>query len=346
MQGGNFAGRVSGGLLLAAGLGELVNHDVTSYTGCAVSLATRPDQLAALRARVRDTVMDSPLFDARSRARQFEAAYTQALARACQGLPPDHINVTHVVQGGADPGVASPPSAPSVPQTTPAVRLSPRQSGKVPLLLACGPSGSGTGKLVRVLAAAGLQVPGPLRTSPAGDSTMPLPVLQTQALHDALSSMMSPDGLHRRADTQQALEALGAFRQRLAAALQRRTDPLKTPLLVHHPLAAWFLAEFSALFDLRLVVVLRPLAQIEATRVQAKWPAPFGQAGARQAYALLMQHLMNSNTPFALLRPAHIPKDPHTLPAELSALCSLDAQPTAASDGNQRTRSALASQVK
>lgn len=319
MQGGNFAGRVSGGLLLAAGLGELVHQDAKTYIRTATTLATQPQRLAALRERIHRTVMQSPLFDARRRTLQFEAAYVAALERARDGLPPDHIDVTDVGAAVARPQAA--PAARAGGAALPA-RLT-ADVVRLPLLLACGPWGSGTGTLVRALAKAGLQVPGPLVQADPADAPSPAPVMQTRAFDQTLRALMGPNSgrLQRTVGGRQSRATLAAFRDQLVAAVRRRGSLPQAPLLLHHPLAAWFLDDLGALFDLRLVTVLRPLPEIETVRAQAQWPAEFGQAAASDIYTLVMQHLIASRTPFQLLRHAQLAAGSQALLADLAPLC-------------------------
>ena len=79
--------RVATSLLAAAGLEDLATPDRKSYIARAVELARVPERAQALRERVR-AARRSPLFDARSRVRDIEAAYRRMAARARDGLPP------------------------------------------------------------------------------------------------------------------------------------------------------------------------------------------------------------------------------------------------------------------
>lgn len=93
LEGTNFAGRVSGGLLRAAGLPELVQPDTDAYVAKAVSLLRNPVQLQRLHQYLRDMVRSTNALDARGKARQFEAAYKIALERVMAGKKPVHINL-------------------------------------------------------------------------------------------------------------------------------------------------------------------------------------------------------------------------------------------------------------
>jgi len=77
------AGRVGASLLHAAGLPDWVATDRDDYVEKAVAWAGRLDDLAGLRARVRDQLRASPLMDAGRLARGIEAGYRQAWRRYC-----------------------------------------------------------------------------------------------------------------------------------------------------------------------------------------------------------------------------------------------------------------------
>lgn len=93
IEGSNFASRVSGGLLKAAGLGSLVQQDVAAYVRCAVSLLQKPEELARCKAYLRNKRRSLPVFDAVGRTRHLEAAYLAAYRRSASGLPPQHLTV-------------------------------------------------------------------------------------------------------------------------------------------------------------------------------------------------------------------------------------------------------------
>lgn len=91
--GEGFAARVCASLLRAIGLPDLVAESAADYERLALSLATDPSALAAIRARLaahRDT---APLFDSTAFTRHIEAGYLAAHARHQAGLPPAPIEI-------------------------------------------------------------------------------------------------------------------------------------------------------------------------------------------------------------------------------------------------------------
>lgn len=87
-----FAGRVAASLLHAAGLSELVAHDLADYERMALELATAPALLTEMRARLAQN-RTHPLFDTDRYRRHLEAAYTAMWERYQRGLPPESFAV-------------------------------------------------------------------------------------------------------------------------------------------------------------------------------------------------------------------------------------------------------------
>lgn len=91
--GATFAGRVATSLLTHVGLPDLVASSPDDYERRAVALATDPQALAALRARLEANRLTTPLFDTARFTRQLERAFEAMHARRREGLAPDHLAV-------------------------------------------------------------------------------------------------------------------------------------------------------------------------------------------------------------------------------------------------------------
>lgn len=76
-QGQAFAGRVGASLLNAIGLPGLVTQNLAGYEALALRLATDPESLKAVRAKLAANRMTQPLFDTDRFRRNIEAAYLQ-----------------------------------------------------------------------------------------------------------------------------------------------------------------------------------------------------------------------------------------------------------------------------
>jgi hypothetical protein len=74
-------------------MGMLVKPDITSYIETAVSLLNRPDELSKMKNFLVKNRRQLPVFDARLRTMQLEAAYLAVHNLALKGNPPDHIRV-------------------------------------------------------------------------------------------------------------------------------------------------------------------------------------------------------------------------------------------------------------
>jgi hypothetical protein len=94
LEGQNVAGRVSGGLLKAAGLGDLVMPDKKSYVRMAVNLLRRPTEISKIKSFIRDKGLKSLTFNAKQRTVEMEAAYVHALKMRSQGQPLANIVVS------------------------------------------------------------------------------------------------------------------------------------------------------------------------------------------------------------------------------------------------------------
>jgi predicted O-linked N-acetylglucosamine transferase (SPINDLY family) len=89
-----FAGRVAASLLKAIELPDLVTTTPQTYEELAIELATNPQKFAALKTRLSQNRLTTPLFDTQRFTRDIEAAYTAMYERHRADLPPEHIYVS------------------------------------------------------------------------------------------------------------------------------------------------------------------------------------------------------------------------------------------------------------
>jgi predicted O-linked N-acetylglucosamine transferase (SPINDLY family) len=108
-----FPGRVAASLLHAAGLPELVTHDLDEYSERAVELARDSAQLRGLRDRLAYNRTCCPLFDTARFCRHLEAAYTHMWKRYQAGLLPEGFTVPALPRTDQMQSIATP----SVTQT-------------------------------------------------------------------------------------------------------------------------------------------------------------------------------------------------------------------------------------
>ncbi|HXS06092.1 MAG TPA: tetratricopeptide repeat protein [Rhizomicrobium sp.] len=93
MPGKSFAARVAASLLNAVNLPELIAETPEAYERLALSLATNPVRLAALKRKLAAARHTTPLFQSARFTRQLESAFDQAYARALKDAPPADIAV-------------------------------------------------------------------------------------------------------------------------------------------------------------------------------------------------------------------------------------------------------------
>lgn len=91
MIGETFASRVAASLVTTVGLPELVCANLDEYVTQAVRLAADTPALVSLRQRLADGSRQSPLFDGRRFARDFEQLLLRMVERQDAGLPPDSM---------------------------------------------------------------------------------------------------------------------------------------------------------------------------------------------------------------------------------------------------------------
>ena len=89
--GGTFAGRVAASLLSAINLPRLITTTLEGYEQMAVELATHPEKLAAIKRKLAEHRLTTPLFDTKLFTRRIEAAYAAMYERYRAGLGPEHI---------------------------------------------------------------------------------------------------------------------------------------------------------------------------------------------------------------------------------------------------------------
>ncbi|HEY4799561.1 MAG TPA: hypothetical protein VII99_10835, partial [Bacteroidia bacterium] len=70
---------------------ELITTTPEAYERMAVDLATHPEKLAAIRHKLAENRLTTPLFNTRLFAKHIEAAYIAMHERHQAGLAPDHI---------------------------------------------------------------------------------------------------------------------------------------------------------------------------------------------------------------------------------------------------------------
>jgi predicted O-linked N-acetylglucosamine transferase (SPINDLY family) len=95
-RGDPLVSRISGSILYAVGLPELVVESSEAYEALALVLARNPDRLAALRRKLAVNRTTAPLFDSERYRRHVEQAYLQMMERQRRGEPPASFDVAPI----------------------------------------------------------------------------------------------------------------------------------------------------------------------------------------------------------------------------------------------------------
>ena len=89
--GEGLAARVSGSLLHAVGLSELITDTDEAYEALALGLAGDPDRLGLIKQTLLDNRFKSPLFDTERFTRHLEQGYWTAYEGYFAGNPPKDV---------------------------------------------------------------------------------------------------------------------------------------------------------------------------------------------------------------------------------------------------------------
>ena len=177
------------------------------------------------------------------------------------------------------------------------------------LVLVCGSWGSGTSVVAGLLVRIGCHAPGPFfqsndpRTLNTYESIPFIEIVQRLVSNTTLA-LSAPSG-------NAVIEALGRFKQGfLREACRRRGVSEDGPIMLKYPLSAVIIGEIASVFDTRLIVVVRPLGQIEDTRKRRQWPAIFGEEGAKVIYPHIFNHVITHDTPAMVVNHSELLKHP------------------------------------
>jgi hypothetical protein len=314
LQGQNFAGRVSGALLESAGLGCLVQSDKNAYIDMAIRILNDDEFRTRLKYFLDTKVPHADIFKAKDKARQFETAYKHAHNLALEGKPFEHINLKprkalpHAIFDSS-PVVLDSSCLRSEASVSSSLESSPELNTteiRPSLVLVCGPWSSGTSAVTGVLASSGLQAPGPFFA--VNDQKTPN-TGEMVAFRNVLRNLASENTLEPRVSNIEALKMLKVFRDKyLLPKIQNSLN--SPPVLLKHGLAAFFIGQLNQLFNLKLVIVVRPLDDIESTRQRRRWHSSFGRVGAQAIYRTLFAEMVNGDISFHVIGYKNLLKNP------------------------------------
>jgi hypothetical protein len=188
------------------------------------------------------------------------------------------------------------------------------------LLLVCGPFGSGTTAVAGLLARLGAIGFGPYYR-PTDERTPDSHELV--AFRELILTLASEQTttLLPGADIKTALER---FRDRIAhQELGPYDESAAIPIFLKHPLSALIIPQICAAFETRLIYLVRPVRDIEASRRRRKWGAQYGAKAAGIIYSHMFNALINHSFPTTIVRYAELINSPLEHTRKLAAFAGL-----------------------
>jgi hypothetical protein len=100
-------------------------------------------------------------------------------------------------------------------------------------------------------------------------------------------------------------------------------------MFLKYPLSAALIPQLCQVFNTRLVYVLRPLREIEATRVRRGWAEQQGSAGAQRIYSYMFGALVEQRIPTMMVRYPELVERPLVVTRDLVRFAGLEVAPEA-----------------
>jgi hypothetical protein len=194
------------------------------------------------------------------------------------------------------------------------------------VLLICGPWGSGTTAVAGLLARLGVIGFGPYFqcSDPIRPNTYEL-----IPFRNALRPFLIERTLSLVSNSEQDVES--SLRQLRTRIENQDFGPYNgassPPIFLKYPLAALVIPQICNIFETKLIYVLRPVADIERTRLRRRWYAELGKQGAKVIYASMFRELVEHVYPTMILRYDELLKSPAKIAQELVQFAELGASP-------------------
>lgn len=118
---------------------------------------------------------------------------------------------------------------------------------------------------------------------------------ESKAFRDALCHCIDELTLEPRAPIDQFTYF---FRPWIAQQRQQAAAAGQSAVVLKHPLAAFALPQILACCEPSFLVILRPLPEIEASRVRRRWHPVYGQSGAQKIYSAAFSGLIRLGRSF------------------------------------------------
>jgi hypothetical protein len=195
----------------------------------------------------------------------------------------------------------------------------------VKLLLVCGAWGSGTSAVAGLLSR--LHVIGfgpyfPIYDPNTGSS------YELEPFRDALLPFISEETLSLKVNAERDVEAnLLRLRERIQKQELGPYDEAR-PIFLKYPISALVIPQICNVFHgARLIYVLRPLGEIEQTRLRRRWTPQMGYQGAQVIYSHMFHFLIELTYPTMLVRYSELLSSPMVVAQRLVEFAELSATP-------------------
>lgn len=165
------------------------------------------------------------------------------------------------------------------------------------LILVAGSWGSGTTAVIGALYSLGVPTLGPYFQSSDPRTRNTFELIAFRDLIDQYvdeSTMMHKDNYD-----DEFLPALEEFKKQLeTTVMPDQTGNPERCLALKMPLSSICIPEICKIFNTKLIVVHRPIEEIEASRLRRNWPALFGALGAQHMYGHIFRDIINHKLSF------------------------------------------------
>jgi hypothetical protein len=194
---------------------------------------------------------------------------------------------------------------------------------RMKLVLICGTWGGGTSAVAGFMAMLGAQGFGPYHQTREPRTPVSFEFF---AFRDTVLRFASEDTVELKTGT---AEAALVDLQRLHRDIKRQKyglhDPKgSTPILFKYPLSALLLPQICEVFDTRLIYVMRPLEDIEQSRLRRDWPRRYGRQGAEIIYRAMRDFEQLHSHPVFTVQYADFRDAPAAYAHELARFAGLE----------------------
>lgn len=163
---------------------------------------------------------------------------------------------------------------------------------KAPLVLVCGPWGSGTSACCSILSEIGVNTPGPFFQ--VRDPLTPN-CYEMNAFRNVVLNLVDEMTLKLLRPNSEIEKVLQAFQL-------EHFPSSETLSLLKCPASSALLPYMHSIFSLKTIIVLRDAESIERSRVRRNWPAQYGSIGASKIYAQLLDSISTIDLPYLFVR--------------------------------------------